>query len=210
VSPPPPVLDLGLLGELEARWVQQGAPILQNLRGGLTPKEMDEQISSLGLRLPNEAKVWWGWHDGTGAARNRPHDREIGRSLRFLSLAEAVAQARTSIKLAEQTAASFSGEPNTGDPGYWWWRSWLPISPQSGGPIVLDCGMRGEQTSPIRRIDWGADEQFWEPKARSFGELVSWWIDAFDRGAWRYDHGAKQWEYNHQLLPEPLLRSRLV
>ena len=39
--------------------------VLNYLRPGLTDAEMDALTEPLGIVLPEEARVWWGWHDGT-------------------------------------------------------------------------------------------------------------------------------------------------
>jgi hypothetical protein len=50
------------------------------------------------------------------------------------------------------------------------------------------------------RGELGVHENFYEPSAESFGQMVTWWIDALDDGAWRYDREAGRWEYNWELV----------
>jgi hypothetical protein len=219
----PPLLDVDLLETLLACWVEQDAPILRKLRPGLSDSDIDEIVEPLGITPSHEARVWWGWHDGATTRRPGRNDRAIGRiSLRYIPLTEAVEFARRSQEIARKITPGQTGLP--ADARYWWEPSWLPITPESRGPIVLDCGVRSGQPSPIRRIDHAdlvlthprtiAEANrvggFRTPKARSFGELVQWWIEAFDVGAYRYDKGADRWIYEPQRLRKQLFRSGVV
>lgn len=46
----------------------------------------------VGLELPHEARLWWGWHDGIERedAEVLPARRELGPGFDFLPLAEAI------------------------------------------------------------------------------------------------------------------------
>jgi hypothetical protein len=58
------VLDHELLADLEAAWRSQGAEIAGLLAPGLGDEAMAALLQPLGLTLPEEARIWWGWHDG--------------------------------------------------------------------------------------------------------------------------------------------------
>jgi hypothetical protein len=49
-------------------------------------------------------------------------------------------------------------------------------------------------------VNWGVRENFYEASAASFGEMVTWWIEALDDGSWRYDREAGRWDYNWELV----------
>jgi cell wall assembly regulator SMI1 len=63
----PVFLTEDLLEQLAARWREQGMPIVESLRPGLSDAEMDELTQPLGVLLPREARTWWGWHNGADA-----------------------------------------------------------------------------------------------------------------------------------------------
>lgn len=84
------VLADALLEELALRWRQQGASIADLLRPGLSEEEMDELTDPLGLVLPREAKIWWGWHDGAFPAPPSSAPASLGPQLQLLPLADAV------------------------------------------------------------------------------------------------------------------------
>jgi hypothetical protein len=202
---PAPLLDIQLLDALEARWRAHGLPLLDRLRPGLTDDEMDTLTAPLGLRLPLEARRWWGWHDGVSSADvYNAREREVGVGMQFLPLGEAVELYRSlrTVILEDHLAGAF--EP---DPEGWWARAWFPVTERSG-PIVCDCSVPEGEVTPIRILDWGAlIKQVKIPRARSLGEVVGWWIEAFDVGAWGY---TKQWVYEPELLREELEDSWLV
>jgi hypothetical protein len=83
------MLDIGLCEQLELRWISQGALLAGRLRPGLTEIQMDALTEPLGLRLPVEAQLWWGWHDGA-ADGGYAISRELGPGRQFLSLSAAV------------------------------------------------------------------------------------------------------------------------
>lgn len=58
------MLSKELLEDPAARWRRQDMPIAGSLRPGLSDAEMDPLTEPLGIRLPREARTWWGWHDG--------------------------------------------------------------------------------------------------------------------------------------------------
>jgi cell wall assembly regulator SMI1 len=85
-------LSVKLLARLEALWVERDAPILSHLRDGLTDVEMDAMTAPIGLRLPDELRIWWSWHDGVDPQPLGPGGPEgdVGVGLSYLSLREAI------------------------------------------------------------------------------------------------------------------------
>jgi hypothetical protein len=133
------------------------------------------------LRVPDEARRWWKWHDGVAASDIRyRYQRAIGPpDLDFVPLEEAVAAyVRTQSGYEQRHTAS--GGPQLWDP------QWLPFTIASGH-VLCDCSVAPEEPTPIRLYDPGAlGEAVREPRAQSLGELVGWWLEAFSSGAWRF------------------------
>ena len=184
----PPVLSLDLLHELEKRWRRQQAPVLDCLRPGLSVGELDGLMAPVGLRLPAEAHVWWGWHDGADAGPGTlARDRQIGGpGFQFLPLAEAIEQYERNRRIAEAVADRMPESPaDLADPWRWWDPGGFPITVSAAGAVVMcDTTVPQGAVAPIRARLAG------EPAtagARSFGEMVNWWIEALDSAAWRFD-----------------------
>jgi cell wall assembly regulator SMI1 len=192
------------LDALAAGWREQRAPIADTLRPGLSGPVMDEATSSLDMTLPIEARVWWGWHDGASTMTNCA----IGLDLIFLPLENALDLYRRHLQTAEQLSAA--GDVTTPDDA--WPRSWLPMcSTGRGAMMVCDCSVPEGAPTPIRHVDLEFFSEAAEPVAASLGTVVSWWLEALDRGAWSYNSSRQRWEEYPDRLSDPLLaRSHLV
>ena len=191
-------LSLAQLERLEALWAEQGAPLVANLRPGLSEHEIEAQLRPLGLRAPAEARLWWGWHDGVPSGQARIMG---GSWFRFFTLSDAVAQYHSSRGVAKQAA----GIDEEGADRFWH-PSWLPITETGYGAVIAcDCAVAEGSVTPIRVVDWGRKEDSDVPVAGSFGQMVAWWIEAIERGAWRYDADLGRWEIDHQRLADPSL-----
>lgn len=208
----PTLLSNELLEELEGHWRRQQAPVLERLLPGLTDEEMDESTRPIGLRLPAEARVWWGWHDGATPV-SPPALRELGPAKAFMQLREAIAYYRMMRDVALETVSeATAGEPERGlaDPDYYWHPSWFPITVPTW-TIACDCSVPDNAPTPIRSVSHAGDpEGFMEPKAQSLGELVSLWVRALETGAWHYNPERVGWDANPELLDFPAEQSALL
>jgi hypothetical protein len=72
------MLDGALLDRFDASLRALGAPIVDAWAPGVSDGEIDALMLPLGVDLPTEARVWWGWHNGT-----RDDAPPISRSLGF-------------------------------------------------------------------------------------------------------------------------------
>lgn len=100
----PRCLDQNLCEQLKQRWILQGAPLVEHLRAGLGVTEIDALTSPLGLRIPIEARRWWGWHDGAGGGTD-PLLGKLGPGREFLSLSQAVDEYEQRRRMAVDAAA---------------------------------------------------------------------------------------------------------
>jgi hypothetical protein len=87
----------------------------------------------------------------------------------------------------------------------------VPITERLGA-IRCDCAVDEGAPTPIYYADSHDDDAggLTTPRVDSFGTMVSWWIQALESGAWRYDTEKHRWECNAQLLPSERERSGLV
>ena len=194
-----------MLEELEARWRAQGAPIAEDLRPGVEPRAIEAATSAVGVELPTEARVWWGWHDGT---RRSLTSHAIGGDLLYLTLEAAVSRYEQ-----EQAGAAAAVEDDGVDAQETWQPTWFPVASRGDGAVMAcDCDVAEGDPTPIRRVHWEKfGEQSVVPVAPSLGTVVSWWIDAIDSGAWFFDRERGFWEEDHERLGDPALaRTGLV
>ena len=178
------MLTIDLLEALADRWRLLGAPIIENLRPGLSDAEIDALTHPLGITLPGEARTWWSWHDGVGSDAGRPEHKIGGLMMELIPLAEAVRDYQDGRALLVDAG----GEGALED----WPTSWFPITAQGHGDVVVcQCGVPRNAATPIHVFHW--DQPDPRPAANSFGELIALWIEAIDSGRWVYDAPRRSW-----------------
>lgn len=187
------------LSALCARWERQRAPVCSALLPGLTDAEIDETLRPLGLSLPEEARRWWRWHNGTRPSAPVPA-RQLGPGHIFLTLAEAV----TDCEMYREVASTAT----EGEGGALWKASWLPMTSHKGPPVI-DCSGPLDSPAPVRSFS------FEEPDAGAEGvgsiaELIALWCQAMESGAWRFDGNAGHWLYDWTALPPAVEQLRLT
>lgn len=184
------MLNRDQLAELHERWRLLGAPIVERLRPGLEDEQMDALTRPLGLRLPIEARLWWGWHDGVDVdAISFQDERLIGPHWPFVPLAEAVAECQRCREVSDEMLHISQGrEPE------WWSPSWLPLTvDQPLADLVIDCAVDEPEPTPVRRITPPEGQAMPAPSVPSIGALVDRWIEAIDRGVWIRKPGRGWW-----------------
>lgn len=69
----PRLLSPEILGDFEAQLRARRIGIVEAWAPGLTDAQIDKIIGPADLQLPEEARVWWRWHNGTrhGQAADR-------------------------------------------------------------------------------------------------------------------------------------------
>jgi len=194
-----------------------GAPIADHLQPGLSNPQMDALTRPIGITLTNEARVWWGWRNGVpasvGAAGNWVA-RMVNGAFDHLPLEEAVLNHARQRALGEEFGRDIDPPPEFHDrpADYWWEPAWLPLlKTQHGALIACDCTAPEVWGTPILYVDWGAfGDAVRRRRARSIGEMVTWWIEAFDQGAVRYVAAEGRWEHHWERLGPEQQRSQLV
>jgi hypothetical protein len=171
-EPTPRMLTVDQLTQLKLRWEKLGlVGVLDHLRPGLTDAEMDALTASLGIVLPAEARVWWGWHDGTDPLGIDPIRGEEFAMLApgriFLPLGHAVRQCQRWRKVIWEGI-----EPDE------LWRQWLPLNTVED-PTILDCA--ADAPARVFRLEFQSPRRLGLP---TLGTLIDAYIEAFDTGGW--------------------------
>jgi cell wall assembly regulator SMI1 len=193
-----------MLGALEARWREQEAPIAEGLRPGLHESELRAAIEPLEIRLTNEVRLWWGWHDGTARSLT---SHAIGLDWIYLTLEQALARCK------QERAAAADALGDGVDSSETWQAGWFPLAARGdGAAMVCDCSVPEAAPTPVHFVHWekvGSDSLL--PVAPSLGTVVRWWTEALDRRAWVFDHPQGLWRHHPEQLADPrLARTGLV
>ncbi|MEY2515755.1 MAG: hypothetical protein QOJ89_3113 [bacterium] len=174
------VLDEEILERFEAALRCVGAAIVDAWAPGLRDDEIDALVQPLGIALPEEARVWWRWHDGLRPGRGpQSWDLLPGRSL--LSLEDAL-----DLFVPEREHMADDGFPD------------MLLTPVTRHPIILfGCDGAPDAPVPVYVMDDWSDEA---PRLAlpSIGELVLTWTSYIDTGIvttgpdgdWLYDDKA--------------------
>jgi cell wall assembly regulator SMI1 len=189
------------LGKLERLLAEQKAPVVERLRPPASAGAFGEIESDFGLPLPDELALWWEWHDGTDV---KPHEQaakaSIGPLFEFLGAEEALRVTRESRELAHEIDAV--------KPEVYWGRTWLAIG--SDGRVACDIAIRSDAIVSILDVDYHKADRPGAVVARSFGEMVRWWIQALEAGAWRFDEEDGRWVRTYELIPPERDQTGLV
>lgn len=196
-----PILTGDLLAELEAALGQQDPELVARLAPGLDDQDIDELMRPRGLTLPEEARVWWRWHDGL--TWSTVDGRIFGPGFQLLPLEAAVREYTSRLEQAEELAKEI---PNI----TFWERPWFPLVGAGTGLFIFDCSGDPAAPAPISFYHVEEAGEDGRPPARSVGEMVAWWIDALERGVWYYDRELGGWGYRRDLLDRDRRLSQLV
>jgi hypothetical protein len=171
-------LDEDLLGELEERWRRVGAGFVDRLPPGLPDEDMDAMTERLGLRLPEEARRWYRWHNGS--------DGSYATALRAMTpLAEDV----TVTDVLRQDDA-------------FWIDGWLRTMDEN--PFVaLDCRVAHDEPVPVWHYYQGFEFPT-RPMFDSIGDMVLFWIELIDDGHMHWEN--RTWWMREPVRKDVLFR----
>jgi len=82
---------------------------------------------------------------------------------------------------------------------------WLPFAANVGGAVAaFDCADPNAATTAIHVVDWHRmrPDESASPVAPSLGQVVRWWIEAFDGGAYYYGEPQGLLQRNEGLIPD--------
>lgn len=160
----PAVLDRALLDQFDARLRALGAAIVDAWGPGLTDDAIDALVRPIGIDLPEEARVWWRWHNGV-RPDTPPEAWDIMPDRSLCPLEDSL-----DLYVEQRDWTRDAGFPE------------VLLNPDSAHPIILfQCA--GERNAPVPIYvmdDWS--DQAPRLALPSIGELVRTWITYIDRG----------------------------
>ena len=178
------MLDDAFLAEFDDRLREVGAPIVEAWAPGCTDEEIDAVLAPLGIDLPEEARRWWRWHNGTRDAAPMAH-RNIGaRSL--LRLEDAADEYSAGCREMRQLFGVDGLLPAVSDKP----RIFFACSASGAGAVPVY--VQGDIDAPV-------------PALPSIRTLLAAWMQLIETGAWALDGGGA-WELHLERVPAHLLR----
>src|SRR4051794_33668040 len=168
------------LAEFDERLRRMGAPLLRAWAPGASDARIDAAFLPLGVDLPEEARIWWRWHNG---CHPDARSEDALWSFRYpLSLEEAADA--YSLAVADDFAAEdIEGLIKTfTDPPYLYF---------------LTSGPKYAPVPVYSQADLERPEEQWP----SIDAFVRTYIELIDAGAWTID-GRGTWQANDSLIPE--------
>ena len=161
------LLSSRLLSDLEARLRAEGLAAVQALAPGLTDQQIDTLTAPYGFDLPEEARVWWRWHNGSHADAGKPAQYFLPFRAIF-ALEDALRDYAEDRELPPEPGA----------------REALLRLVDEKPVIYFRCaGARDAPVPVYGRSDWASPPELRLP---SIGELVMTWSDYIDRGDLRH------------------------
>lgn len=155
------------------------APIVEVWAPGCTDEEIDARFAPLGIDLPEEARAWWRWHNGTSDDAPMQH-RSIGGRTVF-SLDVAAAAYRDERDDVRQVFGLEGLVPPVGD------------KPS----VFFGCAGPRAEPVPIYVQNDIAEPRVVLPSIRS---LLEAWLDLIDAGAWQLGSDGA-WELDLYRVP---------
>ena len=171
----PELLTLELLGRLDRALGDLGALIVECWEPGLTREQMDALTEPHGFRLPDEAALWWGWHNGATPGSELTPQREP------LALNEVM--------------AGFEIEQGAMSDAFGLRRLVRAVSEQPW--LWFDC--RGEHDAPVPVYAGYKSDRPWVA-AESIGDMVLILIAELEAGAYSTDERGEWNEPNWDIV----------
>jgi hypothetical protein len=189
-----PELLVELLPTLEDQLRTKGIPVEEYLSPGASPAAVRAGFEECGLVAPDEAVVWFGWHDGP---TRHPNSHKVMPMFLGWSLAECVA-----------AYLDPAGHPK-GHEDWQWDPAWIQIMGDANG-LAISCAAAPDQAPLVRALTW--DGEFGTQPSQTLSQAVSlctpvaWWVDALQHGWYRWNPHGNAWE-NPDPFGQPRIRA---
>lgn len=185
-----------LLPDFERELRLQGVQIDDLLQPGCDPRDVREVGVALGLNIPDELVVWFGWRNGVRSLEPIPR---VLPQFDFWPL--------------DLVARRHGTWPFGFGLNDWEWNpNWLHFMGDQHG-LAMSCEEPPENAPLIRALteEDGTQSKDTRLQAVSLCTPVTWWIDALRRGWYRWDRTAQNWEYeDFRVHPEERWRVGMI
>ena len=184
VRGPSPELLAGLLQEFEHELSRAGVPVEQALSPGLERDQVGGIFDHLGLPVPDEIAVWFGWHNGVTSL---PLWGKAFPRFEFYP-----------IEVVESRYAREGGQP-LGYSDREWNPNWIHLLGDNNG-MAIECGEPTNAAPHVRPLDiageWGTQTDNGYFQVVSLCTPVTWWIESLRKGEYTWHPEARAWDWD--------------
>jgi hypothetical protein len=180
----PELLTLDLLERLDCTLRDLGAAIVDRWQPGLTRQQMDALTEPHGFHLPDEAALWWIWHNGAGLAEVIPNRQPVTLEGAIEILAVGGADMAEAFGLTHMLIA-LNDEP---------WL-WFDCRVARDAPVPVYAGYKSGQPWVV---------------AESIGDMVLALIAAFETGHFTTDERGEWNEIDWDKVSDTISESGIV
>ena len=157
---------------------ERGAVNVERTRPGITPERIRSLEVDNGIRLPDDAKAVWLWHDGVADDNGRHVTRFWGHNYYFLNLESSISDAR--MRLNSRNSGDVFRRPGS---------SWVTLG-HSTVASVIDITEPHPAHLPVLISD--ATAAIEEYPLVSLVERIRLWNSAIENDVWHLDD-ERQW-----------------
>lgn len=174
------------------------APVVSNLRTGISSTEVGELESRFGVELPAEVRAVWEWHNGVEDARGA----NGADAARMLVPYRAFGDLASSLEFAEEF---FSTVAVTNPTSEYAGRRFVSLLIENVGVVVNLSPGEPPRTYVNDPMSWAMADY----PALSIADRINWWTWAIETGAWSLiDTG--DWKIDADRYPRGQFRNVLL
>jgi hypothetical protein len=177
------------LDRLEEHWRRVNAPVLEFAGPGLSEEQIIELSNEAGLHLPEEARHWFAWRNGTGV--QNPRQAAMGPRFYLPSLEDQLKQYRWHCSFAAEMVSKRGLDRAT----QIWSPLWFPMIPCVFGmnAVSMDTDIDEGLAAPVGYSDKDFDDFDRPGQGRTLTGLVEFWVDCHDRGLYQWQPHKRDW-----------------
>jgi hypothetical protein len=175
-----------LLPEFEDELRRAGVPVEKSFAPGIGRAEVNTVFERMKLPAPEEAVVWFGWHNGVTALFD--WSRAFPR-FEFYSIGD-----------VERRYLDENGWPH-GHEEWQWNPQWLQLLGDNNG-LAVECVEPRDRSPRVRPIsndgEWGTQPENGYSQVVSLSTPVTWWIESLRKGEYAWYPEQRAWDWDFQ------------
>ncbi len=189
-------LNEELLERFERCLSDQRLPWLSARRLPLSDEQIADLTEPVGIELPPELRLWWGWFNGA----TTPGRVEVTPVLEADSLESSLLRREWMRAVAADAAHDRNEDIEQHFPS-----SFLPVLGTGGSANIAANAALGPAT-PLHYVEFHPNDHPLVMLAPSLGDAVHRWVEMYEAGYYRWGEATGQWDFSrHQAALQPTI-----